>query len=126
MDEEAPDGFAWAQVPRSRQQHFRKPSLCATCATARAYPVPMETGYALLHFEWRTSLSENRCPPSPSQGHAFPGHALEALAGAGFERANQTIDEGLRGALVGHRIEQPSQRRPGQMGAHPRVVAEDV
>src|SRR6516165_12668950 len=40
-----------------------------------------ESGYALLHFEWRMSLSENRCPPSPSQGHAFPGHALAPAAG---------------------------------------------
>ena len=50
----------------------------------RAYPVPMESGYALLHFEWRMSLSENRSPPSLSQGHAFPGHAL--VAGIAYQR----------------------------------------
>src|SRR5215469_8203074 len=35
--------------------------------------------YALLLLRWRMFLSENRYPPSPSQGHAFPEHALRIL-----------------------------------------------
>src|SRR6516164_1320230 len=47
--------------------------------------------YALLLLRWRMFLSENRYPPSRSQGHAFPEHALEArwkiMAGGNDRRA---------------------------------------
>ena len=36
----------------------------------------METGYASRPVQWRMSLSENRCRPSCSHGHPFPGHPL--------------------------------------------------
>src|SRR5215469_16026302 len=77
---------------------------------------------------WRQqAILENRYEFRLSEGPLCATCAtLEALAGAEFERSNHTIDESLRRALVGHRIEQPTKRRPGQVGAHPRVLVEDV
>src|SRR5215469_5747589 len=68
--------------------------------------------------------SEAICSDEP-QRQLF-ATALQALAGAGFERADQTVDKGLRRALVGHRIEQPTKRRPGEVGAYPCIVAEHI
>src|SRR6516165_852837 len=52
----------------------------------------METGYALLHFEWRMSLSENRRPPPPSRGQAFSG----TCASVSFEHVHSGDERGAR------------------------------
>src|SRR5215469_11760830 len=43
----------------------------------RAYFDRMDRKVLCFYCGWRMFLSENRDPPSPSQGHAFPEHALE-------------------------------------------------
>src|SRR6516162_9926570 len=53
---------------------------------------------APLFLHWRTSLSENRHPPSPSQGHAFPGHALAREHAA--MQARDRVERGQERALL--------------------------
>src|SRR6516164_5032702 len=55
--------------------------------------------YALLLLRWRMFLSENRYPPSPSQGHAFPEHAL---TGASLRRGANAIEPIIVGQPTDH------------------------
>jgi hypothetical protein len=62
----------------------------------------------------------------PDRAQMSPARTLRPLVAAGLQRPDQPVDEGLRGALVGHGLEQAAEHGAGYMRGHPFVLAQHV
>src|SRR5882757_376447 len=65
-------------------------------------------------------------PSALISGMIFPFACMECstLAGAQLQRADDTVDEGLGDALIGHRFEQRGELADREVELHPVVLAE--
>src|SRR5262249_6293837 len=65
-------------------------------------------------------------PSALISGMVFLVAERSALAAAALQRADDAVDQGLRGALVGHRLEQLGELADREAELHPVVLGQDL